>query len=140
MPSDKIKRIPYGVSDFEKLKSEDLYYIDKTPFIQILESIGYYLFLIRPRRFGKSLLLSMLESYYDIAKKDQFEEIFRDTVIKDNPTEERNSYLILKLNFSKEQLLKYEQDEIVQKTKGDTNLRKLILVFKGWELVVKDEI
>ena len=100
MTGNKIKQIPYGVSDFEILKKELYYYVDKTNYIFNLEELGRYLFLIRPRRFGKSLLLSMLESYYDIAKKDQFEEIFEGTAIKDNPTKERNSYLIMKLNFS----------------------------------------
>jgi len=100
MSKDKMKLIPYGISDFEKIQKKGIYYIDKTGYIPILENLGDFLFLIRPRRFGKSLLLSILESYYDIAKKDQFEEIFKNTAIKDNPTEERNSYLILKLDFS----------------------------------------
>ena len=101
MSSNQVKKIPYGISDFERVNDGQYYYFDKTNYISILEDLGSFLFLIRPRRFGKSLLLSMLESYYDIAKKDQFEEFFKNTAIKDNPTKERNSYLILKLNFSK---------------------------------------
>ena len=100
MSGKVIKQIPYGVSDFEKIQKKESYYVDKTHFIRVLENLGDFLFLIRPRRFGKSLLLSMLQSYYDIANKDQFEEVFKDTAILDNPTDERNSYLILKLNFS----------------------------------------
>jgi len=74
MSGKVIKQIPYGVFDFAMFNKEDYYYFDKTKYIFILECLGRYLFLIRPRRFGKSLFLSMLQSYYDIAKKDQFEE------------------------------------------------------------------
>ena len=70
------KGIPYGVSDFQLLSSEDYYYVDKTRFIAEIEKSPRFLFLIRPRRFGKSLWLSMLELYYDMAMKDKFEELF----------------------------------------------------------------
>ncbi len=96
----KIKRIPYGIADFEAVMGENYCYVDKTGHIPLIEDIGRYLFLIRPRRFGKSLWLSVLESYYDIAKKDRFDEIFTGTAIHEDPTEERNSYLILTFNFS----------------------------------------
>ena len=69
-----IKRIPYGISDFRLLSGEDYYYVDKTRFIEEIEKCPNFLFLIRPRRFGKSLWLAMLSAYYDIAAKDQFEE------------------------------------------------------------------
>ena len=93
------KKIPYGVSDFEKIRKEN-YYVDKTRFIKLIEASPDYLLFIRPRRFGKSLWLSLMEHYYDISKKDRFEELFKGTWIYDNPTKERNSYLILKFNFS----------------------------------------
>ncbi|MCP4106312.1 MAG: AAA family ATPase [Desulfobacteraceae bacterium] len=95
-----LKRIPYGVADFEKIRNNNLYYVDKTNYIPFMESASYYVFLIRPRRFGKSLWVSLLENYYDISKKDRFEELFRDTFIVENPTDEKNSYLILTFNFS----------------------------------------
>ena len=94
------KGIPYGVSDFQLLSSEDYYYVDKTRFIAEIEKSPRFLFLIRPRRFGKSLWLSMLELYYDMAMKDKFEELFGRFYIGSHPTPERNSYLILKFNFA----------------------------------------
>ena len=94
------KGIPYGVSDFQLLSSEDYYYVDKTRFIGEIEKSPRFLFLIRPRRFGKSLWLSMLELYYDMAMKDKFEELFGRFYIGSHPTPERNSYLILKFNFA----------------------------------------
>ena len=96
----KIKKIPYGIADFELIRRYDYYYVDKTGFIPLIEAAGRYLFLIRPRRFGKSLWLSVLESYYDIAKKDRFREIFKGTWIGENPTEDQGVYLILRFNFS----------------------------------------
>ncbi|CAN2049106.1 AAA family ATPase [Candidatus Magnetomoraceae bacterium gMMP-13] len=95
-----IKKIPYGISDFERINKESYYYVDKTEFIPILESMPSFIFFIRPRRFGKSLWLSILASYYDINKKDQFEEIFKNTYIGEHPTDEKNLYLILYFNFS----------------------------------------
>jgi len=96
----KIKKIPYGIADFEKIQNKEFYYVDKTRFIPLIESAGEYLFFIRPRRFGKSLWLSVLESYYDIAKKDRFREIFKGTWIGENPTEDHGVYLVLRFNFS----------------------------------------
>ena len=94
------KRIPYGMQNFEDIIKEDCYYVDKTPFIEQIEESNKYFFFIRPRRFGKSLTLSMLENYYDINKKDKFESLFGKLYIGENPTPERNSYLILHLNFA----------------------------------------
>ena len=68
------KRIPYGMQNFEDIIERDCYYVDKTPFIEQIEESNMYFFYIRPRRFGKSLTLSMLENYYDINKKDKFDE------------------------------------------------------------------
>jgi hypothetical protein len=96
----KRKKIPYGISDFDRVRRQNYYYVDKTRFIGHIEDSPPYLFFIRPRRFGKSLWLSLMECYYDIKRKDDFEEIFSRTYIYDNPTEERNRYLILKFNFS----------------------------------------
>jgi hypothetical protein len=94
------KKIPYGISDFELIQRHNYYYVDKTHFIPLVEAAGRYLFLIRPRRFGKSLWLSVIESYYDTAKKDRFLETFKGTWIGENPTEDQGVYLILRFNFS----------------------------------------
>ena len=94
------KRIPYGMQNFEDVIKEDCYYVDKTPFIEQIEESNKYFFFIRPRRFGKTLTLSMLENYYDINKKDKFDEIFGKLYIGENPTPEHNSYLIIHLNFA----------------------------------------
>lgn len=96
----KKKAIPYGKANFLNLKAENDYFVDKTHFISLLEESGKFLMLIRPRRMGKSLWISILEHYYDINFKEQFEEIFCDTQIVQSPTPERNSYLILRFDFS----------------------------------------
>ena len=92
-------KFPYGISDFRSIIKEGYFYCDRTDKIPLLENTKSQLF-IRPRRFGKSLVLSMLENYYDVAKKDEFEEIFGDLKIGKNPTDLRNSYFILKFDFS----------------------------------------
>ncbi len=94
------KRIPYGISSYKRIRQENRYYVDKTAYIPELEKAGDFLFLIRPRRFGKSSLLSVLESYYDIARKDESDFLFDGTYIADHPTPEKNSLMILKFNFS----------------------------------------
>ncbi|MGI6394630.1 MAG: AAA family ATPase [bacterium] len=95
------KKILYGVSNFEALIEGNGYYIDKSKFIETIENLGArYLLFLRPRRFGKSLFISMLEHYYDINRKDQFEALFGDLYIGKKPTPLRNSFPILKLNFS----------------------------------------
>ena len=94
------KRIPYGMQNFEDVIKEDCYYVDKTPFIEQIEESNMYFFFIRPRRFGKTLTLYMLENYYDINKKDKFDEIFGKLYIGQNPTPEHNTYLIIHLNFA----------------------------------------
>ncbi len=96
-----MKKIPYGISSYDKIKSEDYYFVDKTKYIQLIEEKGSpYLFFLRPRRFGKSLFISILEHYYDINGADQFDRLFGDTYIGQNPTPLRNSYPVLRFNFS----------------------------------------
>ena len=95
-----MKQIPYGISDFPRLIREEYYYVDKTRYIELLERQPPYLFLIRPRRFGKSLFLAMLETYYGIDYADRFDELFGGLYIGRNPTRARNRYLILRFNFS----------------------------------------
>lgn len=96
----KVKKIPYGISDYEKIVTGGYYYVDKTPYLKTVEEAGDYLFFIRPRRFGKSLFISMMEGYYDVYYKDRSQELFRDTAVFRQPTAERNAYLVLSFNFS----------------------------------------
>ena len=96
-----LKAIPYGVGSYDTIKEKNYYYIDKTHYLHEIENAGRYLFFIRPRRFGKTLFLSLMESYYDINNKKRFEEFFKGTAIFENPTPEKNAYLILKFDFSK---------------------------------------
>ncbi|MEA3350845.1 MAG: AAA family ATPase [Chloroflexota bacterium] len=96
----KVKRIPYGVADFKRMRRDNSYYVDKTHFIPTLEAMPYYIIFIRPRRFGKTLWLSVLQHYYDIGEEDNFEHLFGGTYIGEHPTEERNSYLVLMFNFA----------------------------------------
>ena len=96
----KRKRIPYGMMNFAVIRRDDCYYVDKTRFIPIIEDADKFFFFNRPRRFGKSLTVSMLQHYYDIAAKDKFDALFGDLYIGKYPTRDRNSYLVLYLNFS----------------------------------------
>jgi hypothetical protein len=98
--NESIKDIPYGISDYELIRTENYYYVDKTPYLKNLTKAGRYLFFIRPRRFGKSLFISLMESYFDVFYKDRFEEFFKGTWIYDHPTNERGKYLVLTLDFS----------------------------------------
>ena len=95
-----MKALPYGISDFPRIRCEDYYYVDKTRFIEMLERQPPYLFLIRPRRFGKSLFLAMLEAYYSIDYAGRFEELFGELYIGQHPTKRHNSYMVLRFNFS----------------------------------------
>ena len=73
---EKTKKLPLGIADFALICRQGYYYVDKTMYIPRLEMASNYLFLVRPRRFGKSLLLSMLEAYYDVNMADQFDQFF----------------------------------------------------------------
>ena len=96
-----MKQIPYGVTDFIAIQKENKYFIDKTKYIPELEKAGNFLIFLRPRRFGKTMLLAMLDAYYNVLYKDMFGELFeRSTYIGLYTTKERSSYYVLKLNFS----------------------------------------
>ena len=96
-----MKRLPYGISDYERLKENDYYYVDKTMYIEKLENLAEpYIIFLRPRKFGKTLFTSMLENYYDFKKIDKFQELFGETYIGKEPTKLKNTYHILKFNFS----------------------------------------
>ena len=94
------KRIPYGMMNFIDVREDNCYYVDKTPFIPLIEDANKYFFYIRPRRFGKSLTVSMLHHYYNILDAGNFEKWYGDLYIGQHPTPERNSYLIIYLNFA----------------------------------------
>ena len=99
--SNNIKQIPYGISDFKQVLKENKYLVDKTMYFERMERAGNFLFLVRPRRFGKSLFLNMLEAYYDINEKDNFQELFKGLYVSEHPTEYRNRYQVLHLDFSR---------------------------------------
>ena len=93
-------KIPYGVRDFEKLITEGYFYFDRTDRIPLIESLGSDLLFLRPRRFGKTLWLSTLMNYYDVAKAADFAQIFGKLAIGQNPTPLHNQYLVMKWDFS----------------------------------------
>ena len=96
----KPKGIPYGMMNFVAIREDNYYYVDKTRFIEKIENSNRYFFFIRPRRFGKSLTMSMLRHYYDINTADKFERLYGDLYIGKNPTPNRNKYLVMNLNFA----------------------------------------
>lgn len=93
-------KIPYGLSNFKTVISEGYTYVDKTAYIAKLEQAGKYQILLRPRRFGKSLFISMLEYYYDLSYQAEFEGLFGQLAIGQSPTQQRNSYAVLFFDFS----------------------------------------
>ena len=96
-----MKKLPYGISNYEELVEDGYYYVDKTMYIEKLEDLAEKRILfLRPRKFGKTLFTSTLENYYDLKKADKFEKLYGNTYIGKNPTKQRNSYHILKFNFS----------------------------------------
>ncbi|MBQ9368102.1 MAG: AAA family ATPase, partial [Victivallales bacterium] len=97
--NDNVKTIPYGVSDFANMRELNGYYVDNTWGIPLLEALPYQMFL-RPRRFGKSLLLSILRYYYDANSTDRFDELFGGTWIHEHPTPLRGKFMVLHFDFS----------------------------------------
>ena len=96
-----MKKLPYGISNYEELIEDGYLYVDKTLYIEKLENLAEKrIMFLRPRKFGKTLFTSTLENYYDIKKKDKFEKLYGETYIGKNPTKLRNSYHILRFNFS----------------------------------------
>ena len=96
----QVKQVPYGVADFATVIEQNLYYVDKTMFIPELEKQPRNLFFIRPRRFGKSIFLSMLYSYYDCAQSHKFQSLFGNLWIGQHPTPLQGKYQVLFLDFS----------------------------------------
>ena len=95
------KGIPYGMSNFRNVVEQNCYYVDKTMYLPLLENQAHYLIFTRPRRFGKSLFLDMLRSYYDLSQKDNFQKLFGELWIGKNPTPLQGKYQMLYLDFSK---------------------------------------
>ena len=101
METRNVKRLPYGISNFEKLILENYVYVDKTKFIEMLENEpNPYQFFIRPRKFGKSLFFSMLLHYYDLLGVERFNKLFGALYIGENPTPRKNGYAVMEFNFS----------------------------------------
>ena len=94
-------KMPYGISNYEKIVNDGYYYVDKTMYIEKLENLPETnIMFLRPRKFGKTLFTSVLENYYDKNKIDSFEKLYGNTYIGKNPTKLKNSYCILRFNFS----------------------------------------
>ena len=83
----KVKKLPYGISDYERLVENNYYYVDKTEYIERIENLAEpYIMFLRPRKFGKTLFTSILENYYDLKKANKFESLYGQTYIGKNPT------------------------------------------------------
>ena len=95
-----VKRLPYGINDFEAVMEQNQYYVDKTMYLPLLENQPSNIIFIRPRRFGKSIFLSMLHAYYDCSKKEKFQTIFGDLWVGKHPTPLQGRYQVLHLDFS----------------------------------------
>ncbi len=88
------------MTDFKRVRRDNFYYVDKTQYVSVIERMANYVLFLRPRRFGKTLFLNMLATYYDINEADNFDAIFGGLEVGKNPTSERNKYLILSITFS----------------------------------------
>ncbi len=96
-----MKKIPYGITNYDRIVKENMYYVDKTDFIPKLENSDAFVTFLRPRRFGKTLLTAVLDAYYNVKYKDNFDLYFKGQKVYDNVTENHNSYLVMKFDFSK---------------------------------------
>ena len=97
----KMRKLPTGISNYEELVRDNCIYVDKTMYIEKLENLSdKRIMFLRPRKFGKTLFTSTIENYYDIAKESKFDSLFQNTYIGKNPTKNKNSYHILRFNFS----------------------------------------
>ena len=94
-------KMPYGISNYEKIVNDGYYYVDKTMYIEKLENLPETsIIFLRPRKFGKTLFTSVIENYYDKNKTEKFDKLYGNTYIGKNPTKNKNSYCILRFNFS----------------------------------------
>ncbi len=125
--TEHIKEIPYGISDYGRFRNHTYYYVDKTPYLSGIQKAGQYLFFLRPRRFGKTLFLSMMQAYYDIHYKDQFEELFKETWIYSHPTADRNQYLMILFNFA---MVDSSQEKLEESFLNHVRLRAVSFIQK----------
>ena len=95
-----VKHLPYGINNFEAVIEQNQYYVDKTMYLPLLENQPSNIIFIRPRRFGKSIFLSMLHAYYDCSKKEKFQTLFGDLWVGKHPTPLQGKYQVLHLDFS----------------------------------------
>ena len=164
---EQIRQIPYGVSDFRSVRDRDLYYVDKTMYLPILEGQSDTLIFIRPRRFGKSLFINMMRLYYDKLEAGHFEKLFGDLYIGQhgycdffllpNLThyQSKHSYILeIKYLPKKDFETKAEQQwqEAVTQIEGyasaprvealrqGTELHRIVMQFCGWELARMEEV
>ncbi len=114
------KQIPYGVSNFEKIATENYYFVDKTKHLEEIESVDYPVFL-RPRRFGKTLLTEMLRCYYDKKYAHKFQQIFGNYYIGKNPTKKHNTYFFINFNFSGLRAYATKDKDIVEEKFNSNN-------------------
>ena len=113
-----MKKIPYGKIDFKKLIEDNCYYVDKTMYLEKLEDVGKTLIYLRPGRFGKSLFTSMMYYYYDINSKELFDNLFKECYVYKNPTKGKNSYYVLRFDFSGITTFNKRNEEIEQSFKN----------------------
>ncbi|MDR1005032.1 MAG: AAA family ATPase, partial [Prevotellaceae bacterium] len=97
---DTIKELPYGISDFKQVIGDNYYYVDKSRYLAMVEKSPVNLLFIRPRRFGKSLFLGMLDAYYDIEQKSRFDEVFGNLWIGTHRTKNQGRFQVLWFDFS----------------------------------------
>lgn len=118
-------KIPYGLSDFSRLRTEEYFYVDKTRYIELLESLPErHVIFLRSRRFGKTLFANMLGWYYDMKRAQRFEELFRGTYIFDHPTPGRNASMLLTFNFSgiNTETLKNANEDFTEVVRNSVNV------------------
>jgi len=94
-------KFPYGIADFLRIRREGMVYVDRTAYLREVENLGDVLAFLRPRRFGKSLWLHTLATYYDLRYAGEFDEIFGGLAIHRRPTPLAHRYFILQWNFSR---------------------------------------
>jgi len=131
-------KFPYGISDFNEIISEDYFYVDRTSHIREIEEYGKSLLFLRPRRFGKSLLLSTLENYYDVNKADEFERLFGHLAIGQNPTAKHNQYLIMRWDFST--IASQEDLAGIKRALYDHINTRLTIFSEDYEAILDDSI
>jgi hypothetical protein len=126
-------KIAYGNADFATIRKSGAFYVDKTPFLPMLESFEFgsqNILFLRPRRFGKSSLISMMEHYYDIHLSDQVDELFQGLWIHEHPTPEKSKYMVLHLDFS--QLSAHEDEDVLRANFLDAVKISLVSLFQRY--------